>query len=70
MSDKTTMSLAAIQITDGGAFMLPGHAIWKRRGEPVWMGRLGQPVEDVDYDEIVLHWTDIAKIEGGVWYGQ
>jgi hypothetical protein len=53
-----------------GHFMLPGHALWKLRGQPVWAGSLRQPVEDLAYDEIVLHWTDIAKIEGEAWYGQ
>ena len=61
---------AGIKITDGGVLMLPGHAIWRLRGQPVWMGTLGQPVEDMEFDEMVLHWTDIAKIEGEAWYGK
>jgi hypothetical protein len=69
-AQQTTMPLAGIKITDGGPLMLPEHAVWLRQGRPVWMGSLRQPVEEVDYDEIVLHWTDIARIEEGVWYGQ
>lgn len=43
--------------------MLPGHAIWLLRGMPVWMGTLRQPVEDVEFDEIVLHGSDIRRME-------
>jgi hypothetical protein len=70
MADTPTTILSGVKITDGGHFMLPGHALWKLRGQPVWAGSLRQPVEDLAYDEIVLHWTDIAKIEGEAWYGQ
>ena len=65
---NTTVPLSGIKVTES-SLMLPGHAVWVLRGQPVWMGTLRQPVEDVNFDEIVLHWTDIAKIEGEAWYG-
>jgi hypothetical protein len=64
--DSPATALAGIRITDGGPLMLPGHALWMRRGVPVWMGILNQPVEDVEFDEIILHRTDIARIKGEV----
>ena len=70
MTDAVTIPLAGIKIRDGGNLMLPGHAVWMMHGQPVWMGSLRQPIEDVVFNEIVLHWTDIARIEGEVWYGR
>lgn len=41
--------------------MMPGFHALKRRGELVWVGPLGAPIEDADCDTIILHPDDAAR---------
>jgi hypothetical protein len=40
----------------------PGkHILW-RNGKPVFMGEIGLPIEDVDYDKIQVNPVDYERI--------
>lgn len=47
--------------------MMPtGYHALKRRGDLVWIGRLGAPIEDADCDEIVLSPADYERVRAAL----
>lgn len=39
-----------------------GTHVLTRKGVPIWMGRLGAPIEDVDCDGVTVHPQDYERI--------
>ena len=64
MSEKTEALIATGGTTLlSSDIMLPGHTMWTLHGKPVWAGCIGQPVEDLEYDSMVLHPSDITALK-------
>lgn len=38
------------------------HVLW-RRGKVVWWGKLGMPIEDVEFDKIQVNPADFERIK-------
>ncbi len=41
------------------------HLLWKN-GRPVYCGRIGEPIEDADCDEIWLHPSDYERLQNRI----
>ena len=51
-----------LRAVDGGDLVPPGRALLMKNGKVVWLALLGQPIEDVDFDEMVLNSGDYASL--------
>jgi hypothetical protein len=38
------------------------HVLW-RGGRPVWVGRIGAPIEDAEFDKITVNPADYERIK-------
>jgi hypothetical protein len=43
--------------------MLPGYCALMRAGQVIWVGKLGAPIEDVEFDGVIVHPDDYQRIK-------
>jgi hypothetical protein len=43
-------------------FMLEGYQALMRNGQVVWVGKIGMPIEDVEFDTLILHPNDYERL--------
>lgn len=58
---RKMVELAGIHFS-ASLLLLPGFIVLKRRGMLVWVGPLGSPIEDAEYDAVVLHPYDLKRL--------
>lgn len=45
------------------AYLPPGQMAMERNREIVWVGPVGSPISDAEFDGLVMHPSDIAKLK-------
>ena len=59
---QTTTPLGAISFS-ATSLMREGYQALMRNGQVVHFGPVGQPIEDVEFDHMILHPADVAKLK-------
>ncbi len=52
-------------IIESHRYIPPGFQVLWRGGKVVWMGSLGAPTEDAEYDKITVNPIDYERIKAG-----
>ena len=50
-------------IIEANRFVAPGFQVLWKNGKVVWMGSLGAPTEDAEYDKITVSPVDYERIK-------